>query len=185
LFAAHVDCEPSASWVMLAVHCDTPVAQDVWPWWQADGTHEVPAVHAVHVPLSQTMLLPQFAPLAWFPAEMHVCEPVEQSVFPTRQGFDKVHASPAVHDTHWPPLQTWLVPQFCPLDALTRLAVHCDAPVAHEVLPVSHPLLIEQAVPVVHATHWPPLQTWLVPQFVPLATLPVAALHVCVPLAHE
>jgi hypothetical protein len=77
-----------------------------------------------------------------------------------------------------------LVPQLVPLVVLTRLAVHCDVPVVQAVLPVSHPLLIEQAVPAVHAEHVPLLQTWLVPQLVPLPTLPVAAPHCCVPLAH-
>jgi hypothetical protein len=149
------------------------------------GLHVRPGVHAVHAPLSQTMLVPQLVPLATLPDEMHACEPVEQSVFPVWQGFEKVHPSPAVHDTHWPPLQTWLVPQFVPLAVLTRPEEQTDAPVTQEVLPVSHPPLIEQAVPVVHATHWPPLQTWLVPQLVPLATLPVAGLHVSVPLAQE
>jgi hypothetical protein len=64
------------------------------------GLHVTPAVHGEHVPLLQTMLVPQLVPWGWLPEEMHVCEPVEQSVFPVWQALEYVHARFAVHDTH-------------------------------------------------------------------------------------
>jgi hypothetical protein len=92
-----------------------------------------PAVHGEQAPALQTRLVPQLVPLATLVAvATHVCVPVEQSVLPTTQGLVAgVHARPAVHDTHDPPLQTWFVPQFVPLVAFERLE-HTCVPVEQE-----------------------------------------------------
>jgi hypothetical protein len=55
-------------------------------------------------------------------------------------------------------------------------STHVDAPVTHEVTPFRHTDgFVVHAVPAVHATHVPlPLHTWLLPQVVPAAVLPVS-----------
>jgi hypothetical protein len=48
----------------LSMHTGAPEAQLMEPVWHGFvGTHEAPAVHALHVPLSQTRLVPQAVPL--------------------------------------------------------------------------------------------------------------------------
>ena len=142
-----------------------------------------PAVHAEQVPPLQTMLLPQVVPLATLvEVATHVCDPVEQSVLPTRHGFDGVHVRPAVHDTHCPPLHTWLVPQLVPLDTLPA-ETHCMLPVVHEYVPFTQVAKLHDP-PAVHDPHWPLLQTDPLPHDVPLAML-VPAVHTWMPVVQE
>ena len=72
------------------------------------------------------------------------------------------------------------------VDGLFPPSMQSDAPVSHEVIP-SRQIdgLVVQAVPAVHATQVPaPLQTWLVPQVVPAAVLPVST-HLGAPVVHS
>lgn len=108
--------------------------------------------------------------------------PVAHEVCPFWHAFGW-QAVPAVHDTHEPLLQTRLVPQLVPSARFETLAVHCEVPVAHEVLPVVQTDGLHVAL-AVHELHEPLLQTWLVPQLVPLATL-LAGVQTMVPVEHE
>jgi hypothetical protein len=92
---------------------------------------------------------------------------------------------PAVHETQLAlPLQTMLVPQLVPGD-LAPLATHCEAPVAHEVAPFWQGSVGWHGVPAVQATQVPVLlQTWLLPQVVPVALVPLAT-HTDTPVAQD
>ena len=62
------------------------------------------------------------------------------------------------------------------VDDLGVPSTHVDAPVTHDVTPLRHiDGLLVHACPAVHGTQVPlPLHTWLVPQLVPAAVLPVS-----------
>jgi hypothetical protein len=120
-------------------------------------------------------LVPHVVPLALLVVSAHVIVPVAHVFAPFLHGFVGWQLPPAVHATHVPLLHTKFVPQAVPFDLLPVVA-HTEAPVTHEVVPVLHTLLGWQAVPAVHGTHVPLLQTWLVPQVVPFTRLaPVSA----------
>lgn len=93
-----------------------------------------------------------------------------------------VHDRPAVQALHAPLSQTRLVPHEVPLGAL--LPVSVQASVVQLMVPRWHTLAGVQALPLVHDTHEPLWQTRLVPQVVPLGTLP-DALHTELPVAQE
>lgn len=94
-----------------------------------------------------------------------------------------MQALPAAQDPHVPLWQTWFVPHSIPL-ALFPASVHTGAPVPQLIVPVLQGFVGWQAVPAVHAIHVPVLQTWFVPQTVPLVLLAISA-HIEVPDAHE
>jgi hypothetical protein len=120
----------------VSTHVDTPVEHDVVPVWHAlAGVHDRPAVHAVHVPLSQTSLVPHEVPLgALVPWSAHVMLG-EQLIVPLWHTFVGVQEVPAVHDVHEPLSQTWLVPHDVPLGTLP-VELQTDTPVEQEVTPV-------------------------------------------------
>ena len=68
-----------------SAHVCEPEEQSVRPVWQGfAGVHDAPAVHAVHAPLSQTMLPPHDAPLpTGLLVSVQTAEPVLQLVEPT------------------------------------------------------------------------------------------------------
>jgi hypothetical protein len=173
--------------IVAPLQLEPPDEQDVVPTWQRfpPGLQEDPDVQATHDPLLQTMLVPHAVPLATFTGSAHVDEPDEQDVIPLWHGLPPgLHATPAVHATHVPPLQTMFAPHAAPFGAFATPA-HTDVPVAHEVVPVWQgfdPGL--HGTPAVHATQPPLSQTSLVPHDVPLATF-VAPVHVVVPVAHD
>ena len=114
----------------------TPVTHEVAPvlqWfvgWQAAAL-----VHAPHVPLLQTMFVPQDAPLARFrPVSEHVIVGAQVCV-PAWHGFAGVQASPAVHDAQAPELHTMFVPHDVPL-ATFPVSVQTGAPEVHTVAAV-------------------------------------------------
>jgi hypothetical protein len=148
-----------------------------------------PAVHAEQVPLLQTMLLPQVVPLATLVVvARQLCVPEEQSVLPVRHGLlVGVHARPAVHDTHEPPLHTRFVPQFVPGAVFVRPLVQACTPVAHEMVPVLQPLLTLQDPPAVQLQRPEPLQKVVppVPQAVPGFAFDRLAEQTCAPVEHE
>jgi hypothetical protein len=90
---------PLRTFIPVSLQTETPVEQSVEPTWQTlDGVHVLPAVHAMHVPLLQTSLLPQVVPfLAFIPVSVHWGVPVLQSVVPVWQAFVGVHDAPVMH----------------------------------------------------------------------------------------
>jgi hypothetical protein len=151
----------------------TPVTHEVAPilqWfvgWQAAAL-----VHTPHVPLLQTMFVPQDAPLARFrPVSEHVIVGAQVCV-PAWHGFAGAQASPAVHDAQAPELHTMFVPHDVPL-ATFPVSVQTCVPEVHTVAAVRQGLPVTtQLAPAVQAVHVPvALQTLLVPQAVPAARL--------------
>jgi hypothetical protein len=139
----------------------------------------------MQLPWLHTWPVPHDVPSGALAVKEHVDAPVEQLVVPVWQGpLFGLHAVPAVHATHDPLLQTWLVPHVMPFAELPPL-MQTDVPDAHDVLPA------RQTLPpglhgafAVHETQLPPLHTWLVPHAVPSATF-AALPHVAVPVAHD
>jgi hypothetical protein len=177
---------PFERFVTFAVQAETPVAHDVRPVWQAAGEHDVPAVHAVHVPLSHTMFDPHDVPFVTFVAvPPHVCDPDAHVVVPLTHALPPGwHVVPDTHAMQFPPLQTWLLPQDIPSG---KFAVneHVELPVVHVVIPVWHGLLFGlQLAPAVHAVHAPLSHTWFVPQVMPFALLPLDT-QTDVPVEHD
>jgi hypothetical protein len=68
----------------VSTHTISPVEQEVTPTWHwATGVQTRPAVHAAHVPLSQTSLVPHAVPLAAVvPVSTHTGVPVVHEVAP-------------------------------------------------------------------------------------------------------
>jgi hypothetical protein len=77
---------PFVTGVPMSVHTPTPVVHTTLPTSQGlGGVHEAPALHAAHVPLSQTWPVPHVVPLAALfavPVSVHTGVPVVQLVVP-------------------------------------------------------------------------------------------------------
>ena len=97
-----------------------------------------PTVQAVHVPLLQTMLVPQEVPLATFADSVQTGAPVSQEVVPIRHALPlTLQVAPTVQLTQLPvEPQTLFVPQ--PVPAATRVPVSLQTGVPVEQ--VSEPL---------------------------------------------
>jgi|HubBroStandDraft_4_1064222.scaffolds.fasta_scaffold102978_2 hypothetical protein len=94
-------------WTSVALaHVDAPVVQEVVPVWHRlpDGLQLAPDVHAVHVPLAQTIPAPQGVPLgAFVPWSVHVRPPSLQLDVPRWHGFaGGAHDPPVVHAAQRP-----------------------------------------------------------------------------------
>jgi hypothetical protein len=63
--------------------------------------------------------------------------PVAQEIVAVRHGPDAVHVPPATQVTHWPDLQTWLLPHEVP-SVSCRLPLHSSTPVLQLVVPRVH-----------------------------------------------
>ncbi len=178
---------PLAALLPESAQVDTPVEHDVEPVWQTlAGVHTTPAVHALHVPLSQTSLVPHEVPLPTrLPVSVHVDTPVEHEVVPVWHTLAGVHVRPAVHALQEPLSHTSLVPHEVPLPTLLPVSVHVDTPVEHEVEPVWHGLAGVHATPAVHEVHVPLSHTSLVPHVVPLVTLLPVSLQSDTPVEHD
>jgi hypothetical protein len=136
------------------------------------------------------MLVPHEVPCGLLVLELvQVDAPVLQEVTPTLQGFEfVVQLAPALQATQVPlELHTRFVPQLVPALTLVLELVHVEAPVLHEVTPTLHGLeFVLHDVPPVHATQLPAaLQTRLLPQLVPGASLLEPSTQVAVPVAHD
>ena len=175
-----------------SMHVIVPVVHDVVPFLHAAFgllLHVLPAVHATQVPDPlHTMLVPQLVPAALLVPSTHVIAPVVHDVVPfLHAAFGLLlHVLPAVQATHAPvPLHTRFVPQPVPAALLVE-SLHVMMPVAHAVAPFLqaafgfelHVWLRTQP------PHEPMLQTWFVPQVVPLATFPVST-QTATPITHE
>jgi hypothetical protein len=79
---------PFATAVPVSWQVALPVVQVSVPVWQGlFGVHAPPAVHATHVPLLQTRLLPHVEPFATFPVSAQTEAPVTHDVAPVRHGL--------------------------------------------------------------------------------------------------
>jgi hypothetical protein len=143
----------------VSLQTGVPVVHQVVPLSQTlTGVHGAFAVHAPHVPSSQTMLAPHdvpFGPGRLLSVQMAI--PVEHETVPVSQALVGLHVEPAAHAVHAPALQTMLVPHTVPLTACAPVSAH--APVLHVRLPVSHGLAGTHAAPSAQATHAPLSQT--------------------------
>lgn len=76
---------PFAASLPVSVHTGVPVEHESVPVWHPFvGVHDVPVVHAAHVPLLQTSLTPHAVPSSTFPpVSVQTGEPVEQPIDPT------------------------------------------------------------------------------------------------------
>jgi len=128
----------------------------------------------LHAPLLQTagaVEVPQLVPFATLPTSAQTETPVVHDVVPVRQGLVGWQLAPDVHGTQLPALHTLFVPQTVPLDRLW--VVSEQVIVGTQVMvPAWQGLLGVQAIPAVHDTQAPLLQTRFVPQEVPLAMFP-------------
>jgi hypothetical protein len=89
---------PFARLVPVSVHDGVPLEQSVVPVWHAlVGVHEAPCVHALHIPLPQTLPVPQDVPFATSPVGVQTGVPFEQSMAPVRHGTEGEHGVPVVH----------------------------------------------------------------------------------------
>jgi hypothetical protein len=142
-------------------------------------------VHATHDPPLQTWLVPQLVPFDRLVALTHVETPPMHDVVPCWQRLPLgLQTAPAVHATHAPLLQTWLVPHVVPFATFVTLE-QAIAPLAQDVVPVWQTLPPGLHIwPAVHAVHAPLLQTMFVPHEVPLVAFTAPA-HVNAPVEHE
>jgi len=108
-------------------------------------------------------------------------DPVEHEVVPTLHGFGfVVHpARSGVHELQVPPLQNWVfvVLHADPSASGVPRSVHTAVPVAQDSIPLWQGLEGVQAVPLLHATHAPALQTIPpvpAPQVIPLGLFPLS-----------
>jgi hypothetical protein len=93
--------EIPAAALPISKHAAVPVVQSMAPTRHGfpDRSHDVPAVHLLHVPSRQTESTPHEVPLAWrlSPGRQLMFPPL-QTVVPTRQGMDgTTHGVPATH----------------------------------------------------------------------------------------
>jgi len=102
--------------------------------------------------------------------------PVEQLRRPAWHGLPVgAHGASVVHAPHMPLEQTWLGPHIVP-SFWSPDSLHFDTPVAHEVVPTRHGLLVGHDWPATHVAHMPPLQTLSIPHAVPsVNAAPVSA----------
>jgi hypothetical protein len=157
----------SAQTIVPLAHVVAPVLQGLV------GGQLIAFVHDPHVPLLQTLFVPQLVPLATFPVSTHADTPVTHDVAPVLHTFVGWQLTPPVHATQLPVLQTLFVPQVVPLARLLPVSEQLiDG--EQTVMPAWQRFVGAQARPAVQATHTPVLQTMFVPHIVPLATLPVS-----------
>jgi hypothetical protein len=136
------------------------------------GVQLPPAVHETQLPPLQTLFVPQEVPFATLPVSAQTEAPVTQEVVPVRQLLVGWQDAPEVHDTHIPALQTLLVPHSVPLARFFPVSEQVMVG-AQTVMPAWQGLpLGVQAMPAVHETQLPSLQTMFVPQEVPLVKFP-------------
>ena len=166
------------------MHTEAPVEQEIEPRLQGLLSVQVPPwLQFWQLPLLHTRSVPQLLPLGALPVSRHSEVPVEQLVMPTLQA-DGWHCMFGLQATQLPLLHTWPLPQARPLGALP-VSWHCEVPDSQLVVPSLQGLPVSQDTLAVQAAQVPLLQTWLVPQLVPLATFRVVSVHWGVPVAQD
>jgi hypothetical protein len=182
---------PFVSGTVVSTHVWPPVAQEYCQVvHEPNGVQSPPATHETHAPSLHTRFVPQVSPFAAMivPVSTQAWMPVAQEVTPATQEFGFVsQASPAVQETHAPPLHTWFVPQVAPSGAITvAVSTQVSVPVVQEVVPATHWFgLVEQACPATQVEQTPPLHTWFVPQIVPSGSAAGLSTHTDVPVEQE
>jgi hypothetical protein len=152
------------------------------------GTHDAPAVHAPHAPLSHTSFVPHDEPLARLPSRsLHTGTPDEQAIDPVWHALSLgTHDAPVVHAPHAASSQTSFVPHDVPFGWLPPRSLHTGTPDEQAIDPVWHALSLgTHDAPVVHAPQAPLSQTSFVPQEVPLRRVLPRSVHVETPVAQE
>jgi len=176
----------------LFTQTDVPVEHEVWPTLQGSvGVQATPAVQGTQLPELQTWFVPQLVPLLIsVPVSMQVGLPVVQICVPAWHGLLGAQATPDVHGTQLPSLQTWLLPHVVPF-AMFPVSAQTAVPVTHEFTPVLHLFAGWQLEPETQSMHVPAeLHTLFVPQVVPATRfLPVSEQVIdgeqdCVPAWH-
>jgi hypothetical protein len=149
----------------------------VLPRRHGDGLllHTAPAAQLMQLPTWQTLSRPQLVPLVTSGPSRQLGAPVEHETTPDLQGADGLAVQPAscVQAMHWPlGLQTWPEPHAVPAGSPASLAQRGWP--GHTMDPARQgSLLVVQAWPATHATHWPLAHTLLAPQCTPSgASLP-------------
>jgi len=106
--------------VPFCVHVCVPLEQEVSPVWQGAGVQLAPAVHAMHCPVLQTMLVPHGVPsVAFDPVSKHEMPPSSHWMDPTLHGAEGgAHGAPFVHAWQLPLSQYRFMPHAVPLGAL-------------------------------------------------------------------
>jgi hypothetical protein len=178
---------PLATFDPWSAHTETPVEHDVAPTWQGLlGVHDTPAVHALHVPLSHTSLVPHAVPFARLvPVSLHTGTPVVHDVVPVWQLLAGVHIAPVVHALQVPLSHTSLVPHEVPLGTSVIVSVQVETPVEQDVEPTWQLLVGVHDSPAVHDEHVPLSHTSLAPHVVPFERLVPVSLHTDTPVEHE
>lgn len=99
---------PLATLLPVSAQDDVPDAHEVAPVWQTFvGVQEVPAVHVVQAPLSQTFPVPQVAPfVVLLPVSSHTGAPVVHDVEPVWHALVGVQTAPGVQALQDPLSQT-------------------------------------------------------------------------------
>jgi hypothetical protein len=122
------------------------------------GLHDSLAVHALHVPLLQTMSVPHDVPFgAGLPVSLQVGSAPVQSKLPTLHGFAVgTQAAPFLHAVHVPDWQTCPVPHDVPFGKFDPVSWQVDSPVEQSVSPAWQLLVGAQAFPFTHSAHVPP-----------------------------
>jgi hypothetical protein len=141
-----------------------PPAHDVTlPAWQRllAGEHELPTVHALHVPAVQNWPAPHGVPSGAFIATLQTaCPDLQSIVFSTHGLAMSVQSAPAVQTPQLPAWQTDVLrdPHGVPSGRLVIL-LHLPLPPVHANMPVWHSAG-EHAAPDTHV--WPLLPSELV-----------------------
>jgi hypothetical protein len=170
--------------VPVSVHTGTPVVHEVDPTWHGlVGVQAAPPAQALHVPLSQTSLVPHTVPLgAWDPVSVHVGALPEQSRVPVSHALAGVHGDESAHALQTPFSQTSFVPHDVPFGRLLFVLVQTDPPLAQLVAHWVHELAGVHPVPAVHALHAPSKHTMFAPHDVPFDTSVPVSLHTTTPV---
>ena len=170
----------------MAAQTDAPVTHEVAPVLHGGvvGVQLVPDVQAVQVPLSQTLFAAQVERLARFRPVSEQVIAGEQTAIPAWQALAGVHASPAVHATQAPALQTLFIPHVVPF-ATFPATRQTATPVLQVVIAVWQGLPVTvQLAPTVQLPQTPAaLQTLFIPHVVPAATSVPLSVHCGIPVA--
>lgn len=164
--------EPFGALAMVAAHVETPPAHEVAPTRHGlAGVQATPAVQSMQPPLWHTRAAPHVVPSATdTPVSVQTDVPLAQEVIPVWQASAGVHDAAAVHARQAPWRHTWLVPQTVPSAIARPVSVQIGLPLSQVRAPSWQRVGGVQDIPVWQATQLPALQTFPLPQAVPLGT---------------
>jgi len=166
-----------------------PEAHEVLPALHAGpmGVQSWFSVQARHVPLEQTLFVPQVVPSSsGLPVSVQAGVPPEQSSAPAWHVLAAgTHAAPDMQVWHCPAEHTIPVPQAFPFDAFP-VSMQTALPVLQAIWPTRQgDPAMSQAIPSVHALQVPCAQTMFVPHEVPSVTAVPESVHTALPPVQE